>query len=122
MIDDLLPHYDAELTFIRRMAAEFADAHPKIAGRLRLSADAIDDPHVGRLIEAFAFLTARIRQKLDDEFPELIDALLSTLYPHYLAPIPSMAIVQFVCQQDLAGASQIPAGTELLSEPVDGET
>ena len=121
MTDDLLPHYDAELTFIRRMAAEFAEAHPKIAGRLRLSADAIDDPHVGRLIEAFAFLTARIRQKLDDEFPELIDALLCTLYPHYLAPIPSMAIVQFACQQDLAGSAEIPAGTELLSEAVDGE-
>lgn len=122
MIDDLLPHYDAELTFIRRMAAEFAEAHPKIAGRLRLSADAVDDPHVGRLIELFAFLTARIRQKLDDEFPELIDALLCTLYPHYLAPIPSMAIVQFACQADLASSTEIPAGTELVSEAVDGET
>lgn len=122
MIDDLLPHYDAELTFIRRMAAEFAEAHPKIASRLRLSADAIDDPHVGRLIESFAFLTARIHQKLDDEFPELIDALIGTLYPHYLAPIPSMAIVQFTGQPDLTGPTEVAAGTELLSEAVDGET
>ena len=122
MSDDLLPHYDAELTFIRRMAAEFAEAHPKIAGRLRLSADAVDDPHVGRLLESFAFLTARIRQKLDDEFPELTDALLGTLYPHYLAPIPSMAIAQFSCQPDLSGPATVPAGTELQSEPVDGES
>jgi type VI secretion system protein ImpG len=121
MSDDLLPHYDAELNFIRRMAAEFAEAHPASAGRLRLSADAIDDPHVARLIESFAFLTARIRKKLDDEFPELTDALLGTLYPHYLAPIPSMAVVQFACQPDLAGACVVKPGTELLSEPVDGE-
>jgi type VI secretion system protein ImpG len=121
MTDDLLPHYDAELTFIRRMAAEFADAHPKIAGRLRLSADAVDDPHVARLIESFAFLTARIRHKLEDEFPELTDALLGTLYPHYLAPIPSMAILQLACQPDLGKPCIVPVGAELQSEPVDGE-
>ena len=74
MADDLLEYYNRELTFIRRLGAEFAAAHPKIARRLRLSPDeAADDPHVERLIEAFAYLTARIRTKLEDEFPELTD-------------------------------------------------
>ena len=96
MADELLEYYNRELTFIRQLAAEFAEAHPKIAERLRLSPDdAADDPHVERLIEAFAYLTARIRHKLDDEFPEITASLLDVLYPHYLAPIPSMAIVQF---------------------------
>lgn len=122
MTDELLPYYNRELTHIRRLAAEFAEANPKIAGRLRLSRDAVEDPHVARLIEAFAFLNARISHKLDDEFPELTDALLGVLYPHYLAPVPSMTIVQFNGQPDLPGVFVVPAGTELDTEPVQGET
>ncbi|MDB5407388.1 MAG: hypothetical protein JWL84_2300 [Rhodospirillales bacterium] len=122
MVDDLLPHYNRELGAVRRLAGEFAAAHPKIAGRLRLTGDAVEDPHVERLIEGFAFLTARVRQKLDDEFPELTDALLGVLYPHYLAPVPSMAIVQFAGRSDSAGPAQIARGVEIESEPVGGES
>jgi type VI secretion system protein ImpG len=121
MVDELLPHYNRELTYIRRLAAEFAETHPKIAGRLRLSADAVEDPHVARLIEGFAFLTARVRQKLDDEFPELTDALLGVLYPHYTAPVPSMAIVQYQCAPDLAGPVEVPSGLMIDTESVGGE-
>src|SRR4051794_33342842 len=95
MSDELLPYYNRELSYIRRLATQFATAHPKIAGRLRLGPDSSDDPHVERLIEAFAYLTARVRHKLDDDFPELTEALLGVLYPHYQAPVPSMAVVQF---------------------------
>ena len=94
MSDSLLPYYERELDAIKRLAAEFADTHPKIAGRLRLSADAVDDPHVARLLEGVAFLAARVHHRLDDEFPELTDALLGLLYPHYLAPVPSCMVVQ----------------------------
>jgi len=52
MSDTLLPYYDRELNALRRLAADFAAAHPKIAGRLRLTPDAVDDPHVARLLEA----------------------------------------------------------------------
>ena len=121
MVDELLPYYNRELTYIRRLAAEFAEAHPKIAGRLRLSADAVEDPYVARLIEGFAFLNARIRHKLDDDFPELTDALLGVLYPHYLAPIPSMSIVRFASEPDLTTSYHIPKGTELETETVGGE-
>src|SRR6516162_7433711 len=122
MSDALLPYYNRELDAIRRLAREFADAHPKIAGRLRLSADATDDPHVARLLEGVAFLAARVHHRLDDEFPELTDALLGVLYPHYLAPVPSSAIVQFGCQPDLAVPFRVPAGLPLDSEPVRGES
>lgn len=121
MAEDLLAHYQRELTYVRRLAGEFADAHPKIAGRLRLSGEATDDPFVARLIEAFAYLNARIRTKLDDDFPELTDALLGVLYPHYLAPIPSMAIARFDAQPDLAKPYVVPTGTEVVTETVGGE-
>ncbi|WP_026872196.1 type VI secretion system baseplate subunit TssF [Inquilinus limosus] len=122
MAEDLLTHYQRELTYIRRLAGEFADAHPKIAGRLRLSGEATDDPFVARLIEAFAYLNARVRTKLDDDFPELTDALIGVLYPHYLAPIPSMAIARFDCQADMTGPYHLPPGMEINTETVAGDT
>src|SRR5437660_7788330 len=95
MSEVLYPYYERELLFIRQLAQEFARQYPAAAGRLLLEPNRSTDPHVERLIESFALLTGRIHHKLDDEFPELTDALLSILYPHYLAPIPSTAIVQF---------------------------
>lgn len=116
MSDDLLPYYDRELAFLREMGAEFAAAHPKIAGRLRLSKDSVDDPHVARLIQSVAFLNARTRQKLDDDFPELAQAILGVISPHHLAPVPSMAIVQFECSPDLTTSYEVPAGTMLETD------
>lgn len=122
MSEDLLALYNRELDAVRRLAAEFAEAHPKVAGRLRVTADAIEDPHVERLIEAVAFLNARVQLRLEDDFPELTAGLLDTLYPHYLAPIPSFATVQFQPVPDLDGSHVLPAGTELDSEAISGES
>ncbi|MCE9637042.1 MAG: type VI secretion system baseplate subunit TssF [Planctomycetes bacterium] len=121
MSDDLLPWYNRELAHLRRAGAEFAEAHPKIAGRLRLGTDTVEDPHVSRLIESVAFLNARVRRKLDDDFPELTHALLGVLYPHYLAPVPSMAIARMVPAADLASPHVVPSGALLETPPVDGE-
>jgi type VI secretion system protein ImpG len=93
--DDLLLYYERELTFLREMGAEFAQKYPKIASRLVLEADKCEDPHVERMLEAFAFLAARVHLKIDDEFPEITEALLNILYPHYMRPIPSMSVVEF---------------------------
>ena len=121
MSDNLLPYYDRELNAIRSLATEFAAANPKIAGRLRLSADTVDDPAVARLLEGVAFLAARVHHRLDDEFPELTDALLGTLYPHYLAPVPSATILQFMAPDDAAGPATVEVGRLVDTEPVRGE-
>ncbi len=121
MKNDLLFYYNRELSAVRELGAEFAEANPKIAGRLRLGRDAAEDPHVERLIQAFAYLNARTRRKLDDDFPELTGALLGVLYPHYLRPVPSMAIVQFQPQTDITEYYDIPVGTHLETDPIDGE-
>jgi type VI secretion system protein ImpG len=118
-------YYESELHFIRKLGAEFARSRPGIADRLDLSRETgvSEDPHVERLIEAFAFLNSRIRLKLEDEFPELTDALLNILYPHYLAPIPSMAIVQFEADPargKLTTGYTLPRHTNLYSNKVDG--
>jgi type VI secretion system protein ImpG len=122
LADQLLPYFNRELVAIRKLAAEFATAHPKIAGRLRMSPDAVDDPHVARLLDGVAFLSARAQQRLDDEFPELTDTLLGVLYPHYLSPFPSCAIAQFAPKPDLQAMVEIPPGFTLDTEAVRGQT
>ena len=123
MPDDLLIYYERELSFLRQMGAEFAAKYPKIAGRLLLEADRSEDPHVERLLQAFAFLAARIHHKLDDELPEITNALLGVLYPHYLAPTPSMSLAQFVLDPDqgqLTGGHRIERGAMLYAQPIQG--
>ncbi|MUZ74082.1 type VI secretion system baseplate subunit TssF [Agrobacterium vitis] len=121
MAETFLERYNDELFALRRRAEKFARAFPKIAGRLRLSGDVADDPHVERIIQSFAYSAARVRQKLDDEFPELTDSLLETLYPHYLAPVPPMSIVQLTPGATLAGMQLLPRHTDIVTEPVGGD-
>jgi type VI secretion system protein ImpG len=124
MKDKLLDYYNRELTFLRELGSEFAKQHPKLAGRLRLDADAIEDPHVSRLVEASALLAARTRLKIDDEFPDICQALLQTLYPHYLHPVPPAIVVQLAVSDktaELAQGTLIPRGARLETDPVEGE-
>lgn len=123
MRDELLGYYERELIFLRQMGAEFAEKYPKVAGRLLLEPDKCEDPHVERMIEAFAFLTSRVHLKIDDEFPEVTESLLNVLYPHYLAPTPSMSIAQFALdpqQGKLTTGYSIGRETTLYSRPVQG--
>lgn len=123
MADELLPYYEKELAYIRQLGSHFAKEHPKIAGRLGISTDTIEDPHVSRLIESFAYLNARVHHKLHDDFPELSDALLSVIFPHYQRPIPAMSIAQFIPDKDqLEAKYDLPAKTLLETEQFQGET
>lgn len=111
-------YYQEELAFLRELGREFAAAHPAIAHMLEARGA---DPDVERLLEGVAFLTGRIRQKLDDEIPELFQSMMSLLWPHYLRPVPSTGILQFQPMADqLSGVITIPRGTEVESIPVDG--
>jgi type VI secretion system protein ImpG len=123
MRDELLLYYERELNYLRQLGAEFGQKYPKIASRLILEPDKCDDPHVERLLEAFAFLAARVHLKIDDEFPEITEALLSILYPHYIRPLPSMSIVEMHLDAEQGGASapqKIPRGAVLKSRAVQG--
>jgi type VI secretion system protein ImpG len=127
MDERLLDLYNTELRHIRETAAEFARDFPKIAGRLALDRDAKEicpDPYVERLLEGFAFLAARVHLKLDAEFPRFTQGLLETIYPDYLCPLPSMAIVRFEPEEaeaSLAPGFVIPRGTAMRSLLGKGE-
>lgn len=120
MDDVLLSYYNRELNYVRKSGAEFSEKYPKIAGRLRLDKDIVEDPHVSRLIESFAFLTARIRHSLDDSFPELTEALMGVLYPDYHAPLPSMSIIDFNLLPHLQQKTSISRGEQLRIDGAAG--
>lgn len=122
MSDELLEYYEKELAYLRQSGGQFAETHPKIAGRLKLSEEIVEDPHVSRLLEGVAYLNARIQKKLDDDFPELTDALLEVLYPHYLQAIPSTSIIQFKPSGDLDCRYSMAADTLLETEAFQGQT
>jgi type VI secretion system protein ImpG len=121
--DELRNYYESELTFLRQIGAEFADKYPKIASRLLLEPDRCEDPHVERMIESFALLAARVHLRIDDDFPQITEALLNILYPHYLCPIPSMSVAEFHTDPErgkMTSSLQVPKGTVLYSRPVEG--
>ncbi|MEP6491156.1 MAG: type VI secretion system baseplate subunit TssF [bacterium] len=123
MREELLHYYERELTYLRRMGAEFAQRYPKVAGRLLIEPNKCEDPHVERMLEGFAFLAARVHLKINDDFPEVSEALLNIVYPHYVRPIPAMSIVEMRLdpeQGKLTTGYRVPRGTMLFSRPVDG--
>jgi len=118
-VEDLLPFYERELAFLRRHSREFAERYPKLAAQLLLSGEGCDDPHVERMIESFALLTARVSKKIEDSYPEFTEALLGVLYPHYLRPFPSCSIACFEPGgNDLSAVVRFPRGTELHTRPI----
>ena len=114
----LLRYYNQELQHLRSTAGDFAREFPKIASRLALDDFACGDPYVERLLEGFAFLAARVQLKLDAEFPQFTQSILETVYPNYLSPTPSMAVVGFtpeLAAVDMENGYVIDRGTVLRS-------
>ena len=117
--DDLLDYYQRELTYLRKMGADFARSYPKVASRLEFGAHESPDPNVERLIESFAFLTGRIQRNLESEFPEVTAALLGLLYPQLVQPIPAMAIARLDVdpeQGQLTTGHVLPRHTQLSAD------
>jgi type VI secretion system protein ImpG len=121
--EELLRYYKSDLTYLRQMGSVFAERYPKIAKRLELGHEECADPHVERLIEAFAFLTARLQHELDSEFPDITSALLGILSPQLASPVPSMAIAQFNVDPEQAKMTtgfQIERHAPLFADATDG--
>ncbi len=111
-------YYSDELDYLRDLGAEFANENPNLAPFL---ARASRDPDVERLMEGFAFLTGRLRQKIDDELPELSHSLINLFWPNYLRPIPAATIVEFTPEPGALTAPHVlERGFTMESAPIDG--
>ncbi|OON63892.1 type VI secretion protein [Massilia sp. KIM] len=121
-MEELLPYYERELVYLHTVGRELAQQYPKLAAGLGLGAEGSEDPHVRRLIQACALLNARTAKKLDDDYPELTEALLGSLYPHFLHGLPACSIVRVDAGGDPAGRLHkpehvhvVPRGTEMTA-------
>lgn len=128
-MEELLPYYERELVYLNTAGRELAHQYPKLAAALGLGAEGSDDPHIRRLIQACALLNARTAKKLDDDYPEFTDALLGSLYPHFLQGMPSCAIVRVAAGDAGNGAARggrvdqvqvVPRATEMSSPDARG--
>ncbi|RJT37369.1 type VI secretion system baseplate subunit TssF [Rahnella woolbedingensis] len=119
-MDDLtLRYYEAEMRYLREAGKEFSRAHPDRAAMLNLDKAGARDPYVERMFEGFAFLMGRLREKLDDDLPELTEGLVSLLWPHYMRTIPSLSIVEFAPDwRQLRQSEVLPENFSILSRPV----
>ena len=117
-----LRYYDAEMRYLREAGQEFAEAFPDRAAHLNLDKPGARDPYVERLFEGFAFLMGRLREKLDDDLPELTEGLVSLLWPHYLRTIPSLSIVELAPEMgEMKRNKLIATGFEVLSQPIGSQ-
>lgn len=121
-MEDLLPFYERELGIFRQYSRQFAQRYPKTAGQLLIAGESSEDPHIERLIQSFALLTARVSKRLDSDYPQFTESLLESLYPHYLRPLPSYSIVQMSSgdYQAKDTMSMLPRGITLQSAAVHG--
>lgn len=119
-MDNLTLHYfDAEMRYLREAGKEFAEAFPDRAAQLSLDKPGAQDPYVERLFEGFAFLMGRLREKLDDDLPELTEGLVGLLWPHYLRTIPSLSVIELEPELDqMKDRELIGKGVEVLSQPI----
>ena len=112
-------YYATELEYLRELGAEYAREHPAIAPLL---ATRSTDPDVERLLEGTAFLCGLINERLDQNFPEIIQAFLDITAPELLRPSPSQTLVQFQPMPQVQGVQTLAAGSALDSIPIAGTT
>jgi type VI secretion system protein ImpG len=120
----LLDYYNSELRFLRESGVEFARAYPRIAARLGMDSLEVADPYVERLIEAFAFLAARVQLKLDARHPQFTEHLLGVVYPGFLNPVPACGVAEFLPELkdgSLQAGVTIPRGALLRTPLGKGE-
>ncbi|MGE8653562.1 MAG: type VI secretion system baseplate subunit TssF [Acinetobacter gandensis] len=123
MIEELLPYYEKQLQEFGQQSREFASKYPKIAQRLSLNQEQIDDPHIERLIQAFSLISARIDKKLADSYDIFTRSIFEVMFPQYLKPFPACSVVSF---EDINKIKQltdrhvIPKATTLRAKSTRG--
>jgi len=119
-MNDLLKYYEAELALFNALAGDVCTRYPAVAGRLGISGEGCNDPHVERLIQACALLNARTAKRLDDSHVQFVESVLHNNFPQYLRPFPSCSIVHAATDDPFDHTAVIPRGTVMSAAEHDG--
>ena len=108
--------FKAEVDYLFQLCDELGRREPTLAPMLGRGAD----PAVSRLVEGLAFSFGRLRQRLDDDMPEIIHPIIDNLCPEILRPIPSSTIIELTPSAKMLSRQVVRAGSTFASRPVDG--
>src|SRR5690606_39776705 len=115
-------YYDKEMRYLHEAGKAFAQAHPEQARYLNVDSVTDRDPYVERLFEGFALLPGPIRERLDDELPQVTEALCDLLYPHFLRQFPPRTLIGSRAQTGpLPTTRRLPRGTQIQCAPAGGD-
>ncbi len=117
MADVLFAHYyQTELAYFRELAQEFALEYPEAA---HLVAERDSDPGTERLLQGASLLMARLRFRVEDDFPEVIQSLFEQLWPQYLRSLPAVTLLQMTPRVlGMRESLSVDRGTLIKSAPV----
>ncbi|MDR0942659.1 MAG: type VI secretion system baseplate subunit TssF [Holosporales bacterium] len=115
-------YYQDELLFLREKGGAFAKAHPEIASKLDIKNGASLDPQTERIIEAVAFMSAKLHQKIDDNAQDIAGCLLSALYPNLINVFPPCSIARFEPDGAVSTSEKVfvPKNTNLFATSRSG--
>lgn len=111
-------YFREELDYLRQLSKLLATEKPHLA---RFPAEKMRIRDIERLLEGVAFLTGNLRQKIEDEFPELTHGLIKMLWPNYLRPVPAMTLIEYTPDMD---KSSVPVLIPVMSslQPTPGKS
>lgn len=123
-MESLLKYYELELGMLRTHQQEFAVRYPGVAAALGIVGSNCHDPHIERLIEAYALCNARTAKKIDDARHVFTESMLEVNFPHYLRPFPACSIAHVDASGALGqardGIDTLPRGTLMHAPPYQG--
>jgi len=124
MEDDFLKYFDGEMRYLKEAGLEFAKEFPELGRALGLDSSPVPrDDSVERLFQGFSLMMAKLRQKIDDDIPELTEPLLSHLLPVINRTLPSTAVVELtpVAPELHVREEVLPVESELLTQPLGND-
>jgi type VI secretion system protein ImpG len=119
---NFLNYYQDELLFLREKGKNFGEKHPDIAAKLDVKNAESSDPQTERIIESFAFMAAKINQRIDDNSQSIAFHLLSALYPNLINIFPPCGTVSFTSEDGISSVDNIyvPRNTSLFVKSKEG--
>lgn len=108
-------YFNAQMRLLTQAGKQFAEHYPEHAGMLNIDAVKDRDPHIERLLEGFAYLTAYTQKRLDESLPEVSEQVLRQLCPILLSYYPATTVLQFQPKYMMQSTVVIKQGTKVSS-------
>ncbi|MCL2725580.1 MAG: type VI secretion system baseplate subunit TssF [Polyangiaceae bacterium] len=108
--------YKGEVDYLFQLCEALGEEQPSLAPMLGRDAD----PAISRLVQGLSFSFGRLRQRLDDDLPEVIHPIIENLCPQLLQPTPSGTILELVPATRMMASQIVNAESSFAARPLEG--